>query len=170
MSEFVHWRSWLNEGEEWVVLSTPFNKDYIEELKRAVPGSMRRWLPELRAWRIHESCARAATTVVGNYFSARQLCPVCIPREGALVTALAADLYDRMRGGNPLRCQEWARFAFKTELYERNEGIRQREYLRNHPKTAKNSYGKKLFVDGDQAADKDSGSDAPRYKRVMDFD
>jgi len=163
----IHWRVWHRDSGDWLVLKTPFQSAYIESLKNAIPSDARRWAPELNAWIVFGAHLSFVSDLLGDSFPATAFCPLCF---GDVAARGPRDIF---AGGNPARCLSWERFRTQAQTYEDAEDVRQREYMRAHPKTdrkKKKPYATPLDFSQPKPDQPEAKAAPVRYQRALDLD
>lgn len=56
------------EGDGWWSVSTPYQMEFIDELKKAIPQDMREWNPEEKLWLVHEDRIEETIDLAHAYF------------------------------------------------------------------------------------------------------
>lgn len=57
---------WVKDG--WICIRTPFNRDFVNELKSDFPPSQRRFDPNEKIWKVAAAYADDVMSVVTKYF------------------------------------------------------------------------------------------------------
>jgi len=58
---------WMSE-DKWVIVRTPFDRDFVDELKRKIPPAYRRWNPPDKTWKVDPSKDEVIIEIVTKYF------------------------------------------------------------------------------------------------------
>jgi hypothetical protein len=159
-TKMVHWYPWTRDGEEFLVLKTPFNRDYVEALKAALPWDERRWAPELYSWVVHRNSLDVVISLLRRHFGRSFFCNDCF----------SMDRNDELTLHRGTDCNVWLDIETRKRGYEAGEEVRQREYLKTHPKKAKTPYGTPLVVSADSKEEAPAVSRTSRYNRSMDLE
>jgi len=57
-----------SDSKGWVSLITPYNTEFLEELKMQIPGSMRRWIPDKKIWEVSDLYLDKAVLIMKQFF------------------------------------------------------------------------------------------------------
>lgn len=57
---------WLKDG--WIMCRTPFDLDFVDELKKKIKAAYRRWSPNDKLWKVDPSQDEVLIEIVTKYF------------------------------------------------------------------------------------------------------
>jgi hypothetical protein len=160
-TRLIHWRTWNRDGEEWLVLRFPFSRSVVNALKAEFPWEERRWAPELKAWLVHSRHGEFALQILEQFFPLSSFCtspdhPSCFR------------IASRGRISFASPCAVWRNFDSLSSAYTTAQDLREQQYLKDHPKAEKKTYGVPLGTDGPKIDE--SVPEGPRRRRTMHLD
>lgn len=57
-----------SDHAEWVRCFTPFNANFVTELKETIPPAHRKWIPEGKYWLVQEAYLRTLKSILKKYY------------------------------------------------------------------------------------------------------
>jgi hypothetical protein len=57
---------WLKDG--WIYTRTPYDRDFVDSLKKVIPAAYRRWDPVEKLWKVDPSKDEVLIKIVTRYF------------------------------------------------------------------------------------------------------
>jgi hypothetical protein len=74
-----HVSPWVepNISGQWYAISSPFNKDFLEDFRENIPGVSRAWVQRCRVWLVRPLSLNVAIYLLGKHFGNADFCLQC---------------------------------------------------------------------------------------------